>query len=123
MNLKNIFISNCFIILSIIVFTLLFSTLNYYNLMKDGLFNIIKILIPIFSIFVFSFKLGKKSSKKGWLEGIKCGSIIILFLIIISLIFFNNDLSIKSIFYYLILLSSSIVAAMIGINFKKVDNN
>ena len=99
----------------------IFSSLYYINFIGNGLFKFIKILIPIISIFIGSFIIGKKSNSKGWLEGLKFGSIIILLLFFISIIFFRSELSIKVILYYLILLLTSSLSSMIGINFKVVD--
>ena len=104
MNLKNLFISVVYTFIFVLGLSLIFSTLNYFNIIKDNLFNVIKILIPVISIFIGAFRLGKKAEKKGWLEGIKLGSIVILLMFIFSLIFFRNSITLKTILYYLLLL-------------------
>ena len=118
-QLKKIGISLIFTVSFFLGLTLIFSILNYINLLGDNIFKFFKILIPIISIFVGSFILGRKSLKKGWLEGIKYGLIIIFIMSVFSLIFFKNDMSIKSIFYYFILLLVSVTSSMVGISFKK----
>lgn len=119
--LKKLGISLIFSFSFLIGLSFIFSILNYINFINDSIFKFIKIFIPISSIFIGGFLIGKKSSSKGWLEGIKFGLIVLLLMLILSFIFFNNDINIKIIFYYLILLLTSITSSMIGINFKK-DN-
>jgi putative membrane protein (TIGR04086 family) len=119
--IKKLGISFIFSLSFLISLTFIFSSLYYINFIGNGLFKFIKILIPIISIFIGSFIIGKKSNSKGWLEGLKFGSIIILLLFFISIIFFRRELSIKIILYYLILLLTSSLSSMIGINFKVVD--
>ncbi|MCM1370471.1 MAG: TIGR04086 family membrane protein [Clostridium sp.] len=117
--LKKIGISLIYTFCFLIGLSFIFSILNYINLLGAGIFKFFKMLIPIISIFIGGFILGKKSLSKGWLEGIKYGLIIIFIMVIFSLIFFRTSLSLKSIFYYLILILVSIVSSMLGINFKK----
>lgn len=120
-QLKKIGISLIFTISFLIGLTFIFSFLNYINFLGDGIFKFIKILIPIISIFIGGFLIGKKSVSKGWLEGIKYGLIILFLMFLVSIIFFRNNLNIKIIFYYIILLLTSITSSMIGINFRKID--
>lgn len=120
-QLKKIGISLIFTISFLIGLTFIFSFLNYINFLGDGIFKFIKILIPIISIFIGGFLIGKKSVSKGWLEGIKYGLIILFLMFLVSIIFFRNNLNIKIIFYYIILLLTSITSSMIGISFRKID--
>ena len=121
-QIKKIGISLLFTICFLIGLTFVFSLLNYFNIIGDGFFRFIKILIPIISIFIGGFLIGKKSISKGWLEGIKYGLIVLLLMFLISIIFFKNELGVKVILYYLILLISSTTSSMIGISFRKIDN-
>ncbi len=121
-QVKKIGISLIYTICFIIGLTFIFSIFNYFNIINDTIFKFIKILIPIISIFIGSFLIGKKSISKGWLEGIKYGLIILIIMFLFSIIFFRNNLSLKIIIYYSILLLTSTTASMIGINFKKIDN-
>lgn len=76
-------------------------------------------MIPILAMFTSGYKIGKSSEKKGYLEGIKIGGIIILnFLVLVLLL---DKFSLKSLLYYLILLLTSILSSMIGINRKKTN--
>lgn len=99
----------------IFILTLLLSIINY-------LFNtttpIIKILIPIISIFISSIILGKNTKSKAYLEGIKFISIYLLLITILKFIFVPT-LNYKIIIMYLVLIFSSIIGSMLGINLKK----
>ena len=70
-----------------IILTLLFTTtLYYFNLINHTTYNILKIILLILSLFINSFILGKKSTKKGYLEGIKLSLPIIIFSLICQIL-------------------------------------
>lgn len=115
--LKSYLITISFIIL----FTFIVTILNYINFFNTNITNIIKILIPIISIFIGSFLIGKNSNQKGYIEGLKYGSIFIIFFVILNLILSNANFQIKSLLYYLILLIVSSIGGMFGINKKKTN--
>ena len=103
---------------TLIVLTFIFNTLNYINLITGTLFKIVKIIIPIISYFIAGFIMGKNSSKKGYLNGLSIGAIIVFIFLMISLIF-KCSIGIKTIIFYLLYLISSIAGSMIGIMSKK----
>lgn len=96
-----------------------------------GLFNLIgmnsslsKIILLIFNIIIFliyGIQRGKSTNKKGLIEGLITGSIMIVILFIIALIFFHSSISLATLFYYLILVLTSVIGATIGKN-KKIDS-
>lgn len=112
--LKSLLYFFGFILLSNVLITLL----NYFNILQNSVIDILKFIIPILGLFVISYLLGQKSIKKGYLEGLKLGGIIIFTFLIITLIL--KSFNFKVIIYYLILLLSSVLGSMIGINRKKV---
>ena len=119
MNLKKILnkFSIYFIFIGIILVSVLFlSLLNTLGISKI-VTNILSIIIMIIIFLIMGFLKGKNSDKKGYLQGMKIGGILLLILIIMGIITF--DFSFKSIIYYLILLLSSIFGSMIGINKKR----
>lgn len=118
-QIKNISISLSIGILLILTLSFIFNIFYYFDILSQKTFDIIKTIIPILSFFISSFILGMKSSKKGWLEGLKIGIIYLILIIFLNLIFIH-EFSISSIIYYLILLLSSVFGSMIGINKKKV---
>lgn len=114
---KKIGISIGITFLLILLLTLMTTTLSYFEIIKGNTTALFKILIPIISIFIGGIITGKKSTQKGWLEGIKQGLIIILLMFIISLIL-KNKFEFKNTIYYIILIISTTLGSMIGINFK-----
>lgn len=107
-------------IVSFFVFLLIITLLSYINILKGNGIVISTLLLPIISLFIGSFALGKKANKKGWLEGIKLGSIIILIIFLIDFFLFKSFI-LKKIIYYSILLITSALGSMVGIvNKKKV---
>lgn len=118
--IKNYFKGLLYIIIIIISLTIILTLFNYFGIVKGGLFTILKLLIPIFSIIYASLMIGKKARQKGYIEGIKFGIITIMMLVILNFIFGNN-FEWKNIIYYLILLLFSTLGSMIGINKKKTD--
>jgi len=116
--LKSFGISFFIGILLIIVLTFLTTLLNYFDIISSKTMSIIKIIIPLFCLFVSGFYLGKKANKRGFVEGIKIALFFIVFLIIINLILKQN-FNVKDLIYYLLILISSIFGSMVGINRKK----
>jgi len=106
-----------FIIL--IVGTLIITLINYFNVMNGNIVSIMKFILPMISMIVSSYRLGKMSDKKGYLEGLKFGTIIIFIFMILVIIL--DKLNWKSILYYGILLLTSIMGSMIGINRKRLN--
>lgn len=117
--LKKLGISFLYIIGSILVLTFITTLFSYFNIMSDKITSIIKIIIPIISMLIGGFYIGKKSLKKGFLEGLKLGSIFSIILIIFNYLALDNSFKFKYLLFYIILIISSILGSMIGINRKK----
>lgn len=113
---KDLGISLLFIIGSFIILTFLITTLNYFNLFSSGLVSVFKIIIPIVSLFIGGFRIGKKSTKKGWLEGLKLSLIFTIILILFNLLGLGNKMEFKNILYYMIIIASCMFGGMLGIN-------
>lgn len=110
------------IVLTITIITLLclifFVTfLNYSNIINTKITNILKVIIPLFSLALGGYIMGKKASKKGYLEGLKIGLIVASLLLISNLILF--EINIKDIIFYILLIISSVFGSMFGINMQK----
>ena len=117
--LKNLGIAFIYIIGFVLVLTFLTTLLSYFNIMSDKVTSIIKIIIPIISVFIGGFYIGKRSLKKGFLEGLKLGCIYSIILIIFNYLALDNSFKFKYLLFYTILIISSILGSMIGINRKK----
>ncbi len=116
--LKKLGMSIVISIISFISFLLIITLLSYVNVLKGNGIVISTLLLPIISLFIGAFSLGRKSNKKGWLEGIKLGSILILIIFSIDLFLFKSFI-LKKIIYYSILLITSALGSMVGIVNKK----
>jgi len=97
--------------------TIIFTLTSYF-------FNypvkVIKLLIPVISMFISSLLLGRSVQEKAYLEGLKFGGIYLLLVIIFALIT-KVSFNIKLIISYLLILLTSVIGAMIGINIRKKD--
>lgn len=102
----------------IIVTTLIITLLNYIGVVSGISLNIIKLIIPIISIFIGGIIIGKNSSNKGWLNGMKIGGAVILLFVLLLLIL-DEKITLKTVLYYLVLLSTCVFGSMIGISKSK----
>lgn len=108
----------CFI-WSLVIFlglSIVATIFNYFNVISGTILRVIFLVIPIISIFVGSYKLGKISDKKGYIEGIKFGGIWVLLFTFICL--FCKSLYWGSATLYVILIICSILGSILGINRK-----
>ena len=110
-------------IISILIFTIIITTLNYFNLISGKLLNILQILSMIISVMIGGYYLGKTSSSKGYIQGLKIGAIILTILIPLNIFVFKTPFKISVIIFYLIILISSILGSILGINKKKKDKD
>ena len=117
--LKKLGFSFIYIISSLLILTFIITFLNYFNIISDKVISIFKILIPIISLFIGGFYIGKNSNSKGYLEGLKLGLIFSLILIIFNYLAFDYSFKLKYLLFYLIIITSSILGSMIGINKNK----
>lgn len=116
--LKNIGISCLYSYGFIFVFTFILSLLNYANIV-DGMFTFFMIFNLVFSVFIGGFVIGKRSLKKGWLEGLKYGFVFLVILTLLNYLGFSTGVSLKYFVFCSIILVSSILGGMIGIGFSK----
>ena len=117
--LKNLGFSFLYIIASILIITFIITILNYFNIISDKVISIFKILIPVISLFIGGFYIGKRSTNKGYLEGLKLGLLFSIFLLIFNFLALSNSFKLKYLLFYLIIIVSSILGSMIGININK----
>lgn len=112
-SIKNLFKSFLYFIGIIFISTIILTIIDYFSLFNT---SILKLIIPIISLFISSFLVGKKTTKLGYLSGIKLGIIVIILFIILVLLL--DKFNLKSLIYYLILLLTSTLGSMLG-NIKK----
>jgi putative membrane protein (TIGR04086 family) len=114
--LKNVGISFIYIICFLLGLTFISTLFNYINLFGNTFINVLKVIIPIISLFVGGFVIGKRTGKKGWLEGIKLGLIFLAFLTIFNYLALDSSISLKTVIYYIILVIATTFGSMIGVN-------
>lgn len=119
--LKKLGFAFVYILATMFVLTFVVTLLSYANVMSDKTTSIFKIAIPIISLFIGGFYMGKRSRKAGYLEGLKIGAIFSLFLIIFNFLGLDNSFKAKYFLFYLILIATSVLGSMIGINRKKSE--
>lgn len=113
------YLKTIMVFFSLLFITTIINTIFYYfNITSSSANNIIKIIIFIIVFIITGIYIGKNSSKKGWLEGLKISGIIIGIFLLLSLIFKYN-FNIIQILYYLICTLMIVLGSIIGINFKK----
>lgn len=100
---------------SIIILTIILSITNYFINFPT---KVIKVLIPIISIFISSIILGKNTKEKAYLEGIKFTSLYIILSIILSIIL-KNQFNPKLIVCLLLQFLTGTIGSMLGINLNK----
>ena len=103
----------------ILILTLFLTFFHYFNIINEKIVEITKLIIPLIALFIGGYKVGKRSYKKGWLEGIKLGLFIVMIFIIFSLIL-RLGIDVRNILYYFILLVASMLGGMIGISRSEV---
>ncbi len=114
--LKNVGISFIYIICFLLGLTFISTLFNYINLFGNTFINVLKVIIPIISLFVGGFVIGKRIGKKGWLEGIKLSLIFLAFLTIFNYLALDSSISLKTVIYYIILVIATTFGSMIGVN-------
>jgi len=103
----------------ILILSLIFSILGYFNLLGSGLKSIMAIIIMILFFLFIGYKYGQNTEQKGYLEGIKIGFLLIITLVLINLLFYQTGFSFERFIYYIVLILSSVFGSMLGINKKK----
>ena len=109
-----------YITIGLIISTIIITILNYFGILAGTTLNIISVIVVIMSLFIGGYLTGRKANKKGYLEGIKFGLIMIVIILLLNLLVFKNEFSLINILYYLILLFSSTLGSMIGIMRKSI---
>lgn len=105
-------------ILSIIILGFILTMLYYFDIINNNIYNIMKMIIVLLSLFINSYLLGKNSSKYGLIEGLKLGTIILIIMFILKMIT-KSSFDIRTIIYSIILLLTSSIGSVIGINKKE----
>ena len=103
--------------IEIIINCFLLTLLYYYDIISNYSFSFLLLLSILLCLLYNSFLLGKTSTKKGYIEGLKIGLLFTISFLIITLI--TSHFNLKLLLYYFIIIITSILGSIIGINKKK----
>ena len=106
-----------FFLVPFLVLTLLITILYYFDILNNQIIKYFKIVIVILSCLLGGFIIGRNSTSKGYLNGIKLSGIIIVTLLIFNLIL--GGFKWYHLVYYLIILVTTTIGSMLGISLKK----
>jgi len=115
--IKKYGISFLYSLVGTILFLGVITLLYYFDVVGNQTYQILKLIVLLFNIFVGSFLVGRSSLRLGYLEGIKFGCLLLLFLFIPTILF--SKFKIRLFIYYLTVLGTSVLGGMIGISKKK----
>lgn len=115
-KLGKSFLTSLIILLGL---TLIITIFNYIGLFGLNIVNTFSYITPFIALFIGGILMGKGSTSKGWLEGIKFGVICVIIFFIFNYLAFDSFFNISNIILYVITLIASIIGGMIGINLKK----
>ena len=101
----------------LVISTIIITVLNYFNIVNGTLLNILYFIIPLISVSVGSFILGKSTNVKGITSGLIYGVIWVIIFLIINV--FIKGLNITSIIYFIVMILLSVIMGILGKNRKK----
>ncbi len=118
-KLKNYGISLLWELGVLLGISLVVTLLYHHDIVNATIVNWSKILLPLIVAFIGGWVVGKRAPKKGYLEGIISGIILVFLFFLFSFLASCDSIKLRTIIYYIILIATSMFASMIGINRKK----
>lgn len=109
-----------FIFLGLMVTTLIFTIFNYFYILPSSVLRVLNIVVMFLGVFIGGFLTGRLANKKGYLEGIKFGGMMIVIILLLNLFIFKNKFNLLNILYYLFLLITSSFGGIVGISKRKI---
>lgn len=94
--------------------------LSFFNMvgLSKKISTIMLFVINVMAFFICGYIHGKKTEKKGLVEGLKISLILIVIMFILSMILYDYEIKFSNFIYYIILSLSSITGAIFGKNKK-----
>lgn len=99
----------------LIVLNIITTILNYFDILNYSTIKWLKAFTMIVSMLAGGFIIGKNSSNKGYMQGLKLGIIFVIILFIFSFLGLDKSFGVKRLIYYLIITLSSMLGSMFGI--------
>lgn len=115
MNYLKSFIWSLGIFLSSIIILTIF---NYFNILNGTILKILELFIPLISIFIGSYKLGKTSNQNGYIEGLKYSGIWVIIFLIFNII--TKNITLIGILYLILMILIGVFASILGINKRRI---
>lgn len=103
---------------SLIVNVLAMALFHYMGVFKLASIGKINFVVMAILMFVEGLVMGKKTSKKGYLEGLKLGGFVVVSLFLLNIIF-TRHFDLYVVLYYVVMMVSSVIGSMIGINLHR----
>lgn len=119
--MKRLLKSLIYYIIFIVLLSFVVSLLNLVGV-DSTVTNLILFVFNVIAFFLYGFKNGVVAPKKGYLEGLKIGFILLAILFVINIIVARKFFSVAMIVYYLVLVLASVLGGMVGISKKKEEN-
>ena len=92
----------------------------FIKILTGNSVKIFELIILFISLFILGLLTGRKANKKGYLEGIKIGSIMVVIILLLNLIVFKNKFTLLNILYYPLLILTSMIGSMVGISKRNI---
>ncbi len=100
------------------LYVVILMLLNYTKLFTYSKLVKLNYIFVAIILLIFGISTGRTCEEKGYIEGIKVGSIIVSILLLLNIIFLRV-FSIKTVLYYLLIIFSFTIGCIMGINIKK----
>ena len=110
-----------YIFIGLLITSFIITLIEYFNIFNQNTIKHVKTSLIIISLFIGGLYIGKNSSNKGYLNGLKISIPIILVQFTINCLFLKGKINIYLIIYYIIIIASCILGSIIGIN-KRLKN-
>lgn len=120
-DIKKIGISFGYLFGVLLVFSLFTTTLYYFNLIGNKVYEVLQFIIPIISFLIGGFLMGKHAKHKGWLEGLKLGLFTSILFLLFTFFGLGQKLGVPNLIYFLVIIITITFGSMIGINYKKQE--
>lgn len=120
-DIKRLGISFGYLLGVILTLSLLTTTLYYFNLMGNKVYEVLEFMIPIIAFLTGGFLMGKHAKHKGWLEGLKLGLFTSVLFLLFTFFGLQQKLGIPNLIYFVVILITITFGSMIGINYKKTE--
>ena len=118
-NILKAFIKSILIIIiGLFISSIIINILYYFDIVNNNIVKYLKMFLSIIIFFISGLYIGRNSTSKGYINGLKLSLITTGLFLILGLIF--NNITVSRIVFYLIMSTCITFGAMIGIS--KVEN-